>query len=463
MGLFKRRVSHSQNDFVLQQLSMTSHNSIRDASGLKICEEIVDLRFEDTRFVNHYDYLLAKAAEAFALARKCGWTSESLALFFEQISEKIYGELNRKVIEALKISVWDVRVDLEQHLTFSPVAGNAKKWAEMTAFGEDFNSPVWIVLEPKPTHNINNYLGDPVNVGDLGRDFSRIQAICKAIKPITMKQLSLPSGALPEHQSLVSDVRKVRPAPQPFGVSPLGAEHYCAQWMDFLGFEDVVVTESTRDGGYDIRAKGFVAQVKNFTHGKVSVVDVRQIYGVAQHLKVSAIVFSSTGATSDAQTFCNEAGIGLFQFNSEAGSLWAVNSTAVSVLQLIEREVERKQGLVRLIQKIETPYMEALGDFREIANAMGALLSLHTFLPASIASLVSDFARLVRVFDHEVKVELIADASLPAEPRLEAMVRFSAKYPAFQTAVQELLSKFDDLENIYREKLEPSEGNGEQS
>jgi hypothetical protein len=104
MGFFKRKFSQKQSDFVLHQLSRTSRDSIRVSSGLRICEEIVDLRFEDDRFVTHYDHLLAKAAEAFALARKCGWTFESLGLLFEQMAEKIHSELNSQVTQALWIS-----------------------------------------------------------------------------------------------------------------------------------------------------------------------------------------------------------------------------------------------------------------------------------------------------------------------------------------------------------------------
>jgi hypothetical protein len=449
--------SPKQNDLVLHQLSMTSHDSIRVASGLMICEVIVDLRFEDDRFVTHYDHLLTKAAEAFELARKCGWTIESLGLLFEQLAEKIHNELNFKVIEALNISVWDVRVDLEMHLSFSPAEGSASTWAEMVVFSEDSSSPIWVVLEPKPTPKITNYLGDPVNVGELDSVYSQIQAICSAIKPLTEKNVFLPGFEKEEPQGIVSDFRKARPAPQPFGVSPRGAEHYCAQWMDFLGFDDVLVTPSSRDGGYDIGAKGFVAQVKNFTQGKVSVVDVRQIYGVAQNLEVSAIVFSATGATADAQTFCNEAGIALFQFDSEAGSLWAANSTAVSFLRLIQLELEREQGLVTLMEKILPSYLEALADFREFVSAQGALHNLHASLPAPIASRVSDLATLVRLFLQEVNVELMADSSELAGPRLKAMTTFASKYPAFQIAVQDLISQVADLVNSNRNTAQPFE------
>jgi hypothetical protein len=299
-----------------------------------------------------------------------------------------------------------------------------------------------------------NYLGDPVNVGDLGSAYSQIQAICNAMQPLMEKDVTLPSFEIEEPQSLGSDIRKKRPDPQPFGVSPRGAEYYCAQWMDFLGFDDVLVTERTRDGGYDIGAKGFVAQVKNFTLGKVSVVEVRQIYGVAQNLKVSAIVFSATGATTDAQTFCNEAGIGLFQFDSEAGSLWPVNETAAGFIQLIRREVECKRGLLTLIEQIQPYYLEALGDFREIVRAQGELFNLHARLPARIASRVSDLATLVRVFTNEVNVELMTDSSELAGPRLKAMASFASKYPPFQAEVQDLLSEVADLATIHRDSEE---------
>ncbi|EYR62245.1 hypothetical protein N866_10385 [Actinotalea ferrariae CF5-4] len=70
------------------------------------------------------------------------------------------------------------------------------------------------------------------------------------------------------------------PPPQPYGVSPDGAERLAAAWMQHLGATGVAVTRGTKDGGLDVVADRYIAQVKAWA-GPVSVVEVRAMAGVA--------------------------------------------------------------------------------------------------------------------------------------------------------------------------------------
>lgn len=109
--------------------------------------------------------------------------------------------------------------------------------------------------------------------------------------------------------------------------SPRQAEYLAALWMRHLGEIDAHVSQPTRDGGIDVESKNFVAEVKH--HAKpVGPGPIRSIYGVATAAGKLGVVFSRNGYTTSAVEFANRAGVVLFEYNSDAGTLRGI--TAVS-------------------------------------------------------------------------------------------------------------------------------------
>ena len=123
----------------------------------------------------------------------------------------------------------------------------------------------------------------------------------------------------------VGDLRG--PEPQPFGVSPQGAERLVAQWMRSLGDVTADVTQYTSDGGIDVASQDYIAQVKHYT-GMVGVGEVRELAGVASTDHRTALFFTSTGYAAGAIEFADRAGVALFVYSAEEGTLRPVNELA---------------------------------------------------------------------------------------------------------------------------------------
>lgn len=123
-----------------------------------------------------------------------------------------------------------------------------------------------------------------------------------------------------------------RPAPQPYGVSNFGAEHLVADWLEYLGEEEVVVTQASQDGGADVLTIEHVCQVKNYKNQNLSVQEIREIFGVAALMGKKALIFSSAGITSAALDFANQAQIPVVQFNAAAAWLVALNEHGADFL-----------------------------------------------------------------------------------------------------------------------------------
>jgi hypothetical protein len=118
---------------------------------------------------------------------------------------------------------------------------------------------------------------------------------------------------------------RVRPAPQPYGVSNYGAERLVADWLVYLGCREVLLTQASQDGGIDVETANHVCQVKYYKNQGVSVQEVREIFGVASALGKVAMVFTSSDLTAAAYEFANQVGIIAVQFNVESSSLVGLN------------------------------------------------------------------------------------------------------------------------------------------
>lgn len=104
-------------------------------------------------------------------------------------------------------------------------------------------------------------------------------------------------------------------------ITPAQAEVLAGEWIAFLGAERVRVSQATRDGGVDVRAVGFVAQVKLQT-APVSPASVQQIFGIAQHERCTALFFAGPSGYSAASVdFARTAGVALFIYDAASASL----------------------------------------------------------------------------------------------------------------------------------------------
>lgn len=121
------------------------------------------------------------------------------------------------------------------------------------------------------------------------------------------------------------------PHPQPYGVSPRGAEMIVTEWMRYLGILDAEITRATSDGGVDVTSNTHVAQVKHY-QGKVGVAEVRQLFGVAAAQRKEGLFFTSTGYTSEAVAFATATEMPIFTYSVELGELNGVNKPAIRMI-----------------------------------------------------------------------------------------------------------------------------------
>jgi hypothetical protein len=87
----------------------------------------------------------------------------------------------------------------------------------------------------------------------------------------------------------------------------------------------VQVTIRTNDGGIDVMTSTHCCQVKNYDVTKVSVNEVRELFGVACSLKMKPLLFTSTSLTQAAEEFCALNAIAVIRFDAVLGELMAVN------------------------------------------------------------------------------------------------------------------------------------------
>jgi hypothetical protein len=156
--------------------------------------------------------------------------------------------------------------------------------------------------------------------------------------------LALEFGTLAKELFLERQVREIdgassgasverHPAPekQPFGVSPEGAERLCAAWMAHLGTPDVALTPTTGDGGIDLIALPYVAQVKHYS-GTVGVESIRELVGVTSVDNLTALFFTSGTYARGAIEFADKAKVALFIYSAEEGTLRDANKLAQDIL-----------------------------------------------------------------------------------------------------------------------------------
>ncbi|MBP2216053.1 restriction endonuclease [Arthrobacter sp. CAN_C5] len=121
--------------------------------------------------------------------------------------------------------------------------------------------------------------------------------------------------------------------PQPLlSCTPRQAEYLARDWMAFLGATGAKASQATRDGGIDVVADRFVAEVKH--RAVPSSPDlIRQIFGAATAEQKAALFFSLGGYTSEAVAFANKTGVALFAYSPEGGTISAKSTAARKALK----------------------------------------------------------------------------------------------------------------------------------
>jgi len=136
-----------------------------------------------------------------------------------------------------------------------------------------------------------------------------------------------------EEQTSLWLSRRSAPEPQTYGVSAEGAEKLVAHWLDYLGEENIVITQFQGDGGIDVRTNSFCCQVKNYDKTPVSAAEVREIFGVASAESSTAIIFTSSSLSQDALEFCEKNDIVAIRYSAEEATLVALSSRGGKMLK----------------------------------------------------------------------------------------------------------------------------------
>ncbi|TQO18535.1 restriction endonuclease [Rhodoglobus vestalii] len=128
------------------------------------------------------------------------------------------------------------------------------------------------------------------------------------------------------------DGRYPAPAPQPYGVSPRGAEVWAAEMLRWLSQEDAVVTQASGDGGVDVITDKYAVSVKNYS-GTVPIEEVREILGVGVVMELAPMLFTSGSLTPAALEFSELARMPVFRYIVETAEVLALNSQAQTLLE----------------------------------------------------------------------------------------------------------------------------------
>lgn len=245
---------------------------------------------------------------------------------------------------------------------------------------------------------------------------------------------SLPDPERPhEHEALadflLQGIELGKPDPQPFGVSPKGAELYVAEWLKYLDISVIEVSPYSQDGGYDLVSEEFLVQVKSWNKRWVPVAAIREIYGVSQLKGKRAMVFSRGFLSEDASAFAEEAGIPVFLFNAEEGEVKADNQAAIEI-------------------------MESCFSAKSYSLTATYYLQLFDFLASSFTATIDGFERGVRCFisslsefvESAKQREIETQAQSHFEPLSGALEIVLKTSTVWKDSISALRSQLEELE-----------------
>lgn len=180
-----------------------------------------------------------------------------------------------------------------------------------------------------------------------------------------------------------------RPEKQIFGVSSRGGEEYVAEWLKWMGFENVNVTPERRDGGFDVEADDYIIQVKTFSRDWVGVAPVRELYGVAQAEGKLSMFWLKGILSDDAQTFANKVEMPVFQFSPEEGLIQPANTFA--------RDIYQHQLTLRAYKfTVALALGRVFGGVSVLSTFFGAIWALRDHLDDDLTKRLTEFVADVR-------------------------------------------------------------------
>lgn len=121
------------------------------------------------------------------------------------------------------------------------------------------------------------------------------------------------------------------PFPQPYGVNDVGAEALAGDWMRHLGAVDTTVTRASPGVSADVSSSRYISRTKNDAD-TVGVVHVRELAGACVADGRRGLYFTSGTYAPAAVDLADSAGIALFTFSAERGTLSAANPNAQLIL-----------------------------------------------------------------------------------------------------------------------------------
>lgn len=108
-------------------------------------------------------------------------------------------------------------------------------------------------------------------------------------------------------------------------------EHYCRDWMEYLGGSNAVVSSATQDGGVDIISDGHVAQVKLY-NGAVPVSQIRDLLGTSVDFGKKPIFFASMAYSKGSIEFADRNNIPLIVVDAYNGVLRGANHFGTTLI-----------------------------------------------------------------------------------------------------------------------------------
>ena len=180
-----------------------------------------------------------------------------------------------------------------------------------------------------------------------------------------------------------------RPEKQIFGVSSRGGEEYVAEWLKWMGFENVNVTPDRRDGGFDVETDDYIIQVKTFSRDWVGVAPVRELYGVAQAEGKLSMFWVRGILSDDAQTFANKVEMPVFQFSPEEGLIQPANTFA--------RDIYQHQLTLRAYKfTVALALGRVFGGIQVLSTFFGAIWALRDHLDDDLTQRLTAFLQAVK-------------------------------------------------------------------
>lgn len=104
-------------------------------------------------------------------------------------------------------------------------------------------------------------------------------------------------------------------------------EIYCGEWFSFLGAKNAYVSNATKDGGVDLIADDYIAQVKLY-NGPIPVAQIRDLLGTSMDFGKKPVFFASMSYSRGSIEFADRNIIPLFIVDSFNGEIRAANSVA---------------------------------------------------------------------------------------------------------------------------------------